>query len=95
MNKFLNRAVKPKRDDRMKGAVHRTRGTAYDELEEFASYWSSLYTARQKMERSLMYAKEDQWGDFIKDPDTGETITEGELIKKQGKVPLKNNMIAP
>lgn len=48
MNKFLNRSVKPKRDDRTKEAVHRTRGTAYNELEEFASYWSSLYTARQK-----------------------------------------------
>ena len=69
MNKFLNRSVKPKRDDRTKETVYRTRGTAYEELEEFASYWSSLYTARKKMERSLMYAKEDQWGDYIKDPD--------------------------
>lgn len=95
MNKFLNRSVKPKRDDRTKETVYRTRGTAYEELEEFASYWSSLYTARKKMERSLMYAKEDQWGDYIKDPDTGKMMTEGELIKKNGKVPLKNNMIAP
>lgn len=95
MNKFLNRSVKPKRDDRTKETVYRTRGTAYEELEEFASYWSSLYTARKKMERSLMYAKEDQWGDYIKDPDTGNMMTEGELIKKNGKVPLKNNMIAP
>lgn len=95
MNKFLNRSVKPKRDDRTKETVYRTRGTAYEELEEFSSYWSSLYTARKKMERSLMYAKEDQWGDYIKDPDTGKMMTEGELIKKNGKVPLKNNMIAP
>ena len=95
MNKFLNRSVKPKRDDRTKETVYRTRGTAYEELEEFASYWSSLYTARKKMERSLMYTKEDQWGDYIKDPDTGKMMTEGELIKKNGKVPLKNNMIAP
>lgn len=95
MNKFLNRSVKPKRYDRTKETVYRTRGTAYEELEEFASYWSSLYTARKKMERSLMYAKEDQWGDYIKDPDTGKMMTEGELIKKNGKVPLKNNMIAP
>lgn len=95
MNKFLNRSVKPRRDDRTKETVYRTRGTAYEELEEFASYWSSLYTARKKMERSLMYAKEDQWGDYIKDPDTGKMMTEGELIKKNGKVPLKNNMIAP
>lgn len=95
MNKFLNRKVKPARDYQTKDTVKRTRGTAYDELEEFSSYWSSLYTARSKMERSLMYAKGDQWGDYITDPDSGESITEGELIKKQGKVPLKNNMIAP
>ena len=95
MNKYLNRNVRPVRDDRSMSTKVRTRGTAYEELEEFASYWSSLDTCRRRMERSLMYAKEDQWGDFIKDPDTGETITEGELIRRNGKVPLKNNMIAP
>lgn len=95
MNKFLNRNVRPKREYRNAGAVNSKRGTAYDELEEFASYWSSLYRAREKMERSLMYAKEDQWGDLVKNPDTDEVVTEGQLIMSQGKVPLKNNMIAP
>ena len=42
-----------------------------------------------------MYAYGDQWGDLVRDPDTGRMMTEGELIKKNGKVPLKNNMIAP
>ena len=42
-----------------------------------------------------MYSYGDQWGDFVTDPDTLSQITEGELIKKNGKVPLKNNMIAP
>lgn len=36
-----------------------------------------------------MYAKEDQWGDYVNDPDTGETITEGELIKNRVKFLLK------
>ena len=47
------------------------------------------------MRRSLMYSYGDQWGDFVRDPDTGRVMTEGDLIKKNGKVPLKNNMIAP
>lgn len=94
-NKFLNRNVKPKRDNRKRETVSRQRGTAYDVLEEFASYWSSLSEARRKLRRSIMYAYEDQWGDLIKDPDTGNMITESDFIKKQGKVPLKNNMISP
>lgn len=64
-------------------------------LEQFAADWQSLEGMRRKTRRSQMYAWGDQWGDFVRDPDTGQMITEGDLIKKQGKVPLKNNMIAP
>lgn len=64
-------------------------------LEQFANDWHSLEGMRRKMRRSEMYAWGDQWGDLVRDPDTGQMITEGELIKKNGKVPLKNNMIAP
>ena len=42
-----------------------------------------------------MYSYGDQWGDYVRDPDTLQWMTEGDLIKKNGKVPLKNNMIAP
>jgi hypothetical protein len=42
-----------------------------------------------------MYAFEDQWGDYVKDPDTDMLIREADLIRKNGKVPLKNNMISP
>lgn len=93
-NKFLNKSVVP---DRRTGkeTVQSHRGKAYNVIEEFASYYYSLSEARRKLKRSIMYAYEDQWGDLIKDPDTGETITESELIKRQGKVPLKNNMISP
>ena len=34
-----------------------------------------------------MYSYGDQWGDYVTDPDTLAQITEGELIKKNGKVP--------
>lgn len=94
MNKFLNRRVKPSpaREKRCEDA--RT-GLAVDFLDECAACWNSLEEARRKLRRSLMYSYGDQWGDYVRDPDSSAYITEGDLIKKNGKVPLKNNMIAP
>lgn len=94
MNKFLNRRVKPSpaREKRCEDA--RT-GSAVDFLDECAACWNSLEEARRKLRRSLMYSYGDQWGDYVRDPDSSAYITEGDLIKKNGKVPLKNNMIAP
>lgn len=94
MNKFLNRRVKPSpaREKRYEDA--RT-GSAVDFLDECAACWNSLEEARRKLRRSLMYSYGDQWGDYVRDPDSSAYITEGDLIKKNGKVPLKNNMIAP
>ena len=94
MNKFLDKRVRP-------GKVHRkppkesTRPKALEFLNECAACWNALDEARRKLRRSLMYSYGDQWGDYVTDPDTLALITEGELIKKNGKVPLKNNMIAP
>ena len=94
MNKFLDKRVKP-------GAYtipppeKSSKGTAREFLDECAACWNALDEARRKLRRSLMYSYGDQWGDYVTDPDTLSQITEGELIKKNGKVPLKNNMIAP
>lgn len=96
MNKFLSRvkeggrkvAATPKR-------VIKPDAEDLLALEQFASDWASLEEMREKNRRSIMYAWGDQWGDLVKDPDTGNMITERQLIMKQGKVPLKNNMIAP
>lgn len=94
MNRFLNKKVKPQTHAR-DGVLHSERGTAIEFLNECAACWNALDEARRKMRRSLLYAYGDQWGDYVLDPDTQSLITEGELIKKNGKVPLKNNMIAP
>ena len=94
MNRFLNKKVKPQSRVR-DGVLPRERGNAVDFLNECAVCWNALDEARRKMRRSLLYAYGDQWGDYVLDPDTQSLITEGELIKKNGKVPLKNNMIAP
>ena len=94
MNKFLNNRVKAEQRN-----IKRQKSSLYKRETEFlnmcASCWNALDEARRKMRRSLMYSYGDQWGDYVRDPDTLQWMTEGDLIKKNGKVPLKNNMIAP
>ena len=93
MNKFLDKRVKVSTGRSQK--KEREPGVALEFLNECAACWNALDEARRKLRRSLMYSYGDQWGDLVTDPDTFSQITEGELIKKNGKVPLKNNMIAP
>ena len=95
MNKFLNRKVKAQSKKQPSSETMSEEGMAVDFLNECACCWNALDEARRKMKRSIMYSSGDQWGDYVRDPDTNSYITEGELIKKNGKVPLKNNMIAP
>jgi len=49
----------------------------------------------QMRERSFRYYSGDQWSDTIEDPDSeaGKTITEEELIKRDGRLPAKQNLI--
>ena len=93
MNKFLDKRVKA--SSRGEAGRNKEPGVAYEFLAECAACWNALDEARRKLRRSLMYSYGDQWGDLVTDPDTLAKITEGDLIKKNGKVPLKNNMIAP
>ena len=93
MNKFLDKRVKVSTGRAQRN--EREPGVALEFLNECAACWNALDEARRKLRRSLMYSYGDQWGDLVTDPDTYGQITEGELIKKNGKVPLKNNMIAP
>lgn len=92
--RFYNRSLKAGREGK-KGKAVAGLTAAPDVLREAESAWTSLSEVRRKMRRSLMYAYEDQWGDVIREPDTDKPVTEGRYIMKQGKVPLKNNMIRP
>lgn len=97
MNKFLNRVKEGGRKvaaPKRKSSLVPTQEDL-EALEQFAADWMSLEGMRKKTRRSQMYAWGDQWGDLVRDPDTGSMITEKDLIMKQGKVALKNNMIAP
>lgn len=66
---------------------------AQEALEEAQNCWENLDTFRQKRRRCRMYTYGNQWGDPIYDPSSRTWITEELHIKKQGKVPLKNNLI--
>lgn len=66
---------------------------AIDVLMEAREAWDSLDEFRSRVIRNREYTYGNQWGDRIRDPRTGKSITEEDYILSQGKVPLKNNLI--
>ena len=62
-------------------------------LDTCRQYWDSLYEFRARRMKARKYARGDQWHELIEDPDTGDTITEEDYIKSQGKIPFKENII--
>ena len=61
------------------------------------SWFSSLYNFRERRRRVRNYLRGKQWDDLIPDPESdeaGATIKEEEHIKRQGKIPLKQNIMA-
>ena len=64
---------------------------AFDTLMEAQHYWNQMEDFRKDRERNKRYTYGFQWDDKI--CVDGETMTEEEYIKRQGNVPLKNNLI--
>lgn len=64
-------------------------------LEICRNDWEGLRDFRTRRKRSRKYYRGDQWSDYVKDPDSsdGSLITEETYLKRQGKVPLKQNQI--
>jgi len=64
-------------------------------LEICRNDWESIRDFRRRRKRNRKYYRGDQWSDYVKDPDSaeGNMITEETYLKKQGKVPLKQNQI--
>lgn len=67
------------------------KGRAYDLLMQAQHYWNQMDRFRRDRERNKRYTYGRQWDDMI--TVDGKTMTEEEYIIKQGKVPLKNNLI--
>lgn len=63
----------------------------FDLLMQAQYYWNQMDSFRRDRERNKRYTYGNQWDDMI--TVDGETMTEEEYIKKQGNVPLKNNLI--
>lgn len=64
---------------------------AFDVLMEAQHYWNQMEEFRRERERNKRYTYGHQWDDII--CVDGEDMTEEEYIKRQGNVPLKNNLI--
>ena len=63
-------------------------------LEICRNDWESVRDFRVRRRRNRKYYRGDQWSDLVKDPDDPtKLITEEVYLKKQGKVPLKQNQI--
>lgn len=85
--------VKPAEADSVKSAKRRTNdhGRAIDVLMEAQRYWDNMAYFRYERKRNKDYCYGKQWDDII--VVDGERITEAEYIRRQGSVPLKNNLI--
>lgn len=88
--------VAPKRDtEEMDTVVMSSRQSGdrrvFDILMEAQHYWNQMEDFRKDRERNKRYTYGFQWDDKI--CVDGETMTEEEYIKRQGNVPLKNNLI--
>ena len=67
------------------------KGRAWQLLMEAQKYWNAMDKFRLDRARNKRYTYGDQWMDMVKVD--GCVMTEEEYIKKQGNVPLKNNLI--
>lgn len=64
---------------------------AFEVLWQAQQYWLAMETFRRDRERNKNYTYGRQWEDMV--CVDGKQMKEEDLIKKQGNVPLKNNLI--
>jgi len=86
--------VKPADADSLLRARERhtsERGRALDVLMQAQRCWDNMADFRAERERNKRYCYGHQWDDTI--TVDGVRMTEAQYIKKQGSVPLKNNLI--
>lgn len=85
--------VKPKGSDSVerKRRQSNERGRALDVLMEAQRYWLNMESFRRERRRNKDYYFGKQWEDMI--TVDGESMTEAEYIRRQGNVPLKNNLM--
>lgn len=93
----LSRVTRPKVSEdadsvkRIKAITSDDRARGMLILQEAQSHYTASYRWRKDRERNKRYTYGDQWGDVV--CVDGVQMTEEEYLKKQGKVPLKTNLI--
>ena len=55
--------------------------------------WTACAELRARRERYKRFTYGRQWDDPVRDPDTGKVTTEREVLSRDGRPPLTNNMI--
>lgn len=88
--------IAPKHDDDVQmdtvaASIDRGDRRAFDVLMEAQYYWNQMKQFRKDRERNIRYTYGNQWDDKI--CVDGKWMSEAEYIRKQGNVPLKNNLI--
>lgn len=86
------RTAIPNEDD-----SHENRERNLHMLIQAENYWNSLYNFRKRRDRAVNYYEGKQWCDTVTVYHRGhkETITEYEYLSRQGRPPLKQNLIRP
>lgn len=64
-----------------------------DVLTQAKNTWEAMAPLRQRRERYLRFTYGRQWDDPVVDPVTGRTVTERQLLAKDGRTPLTNNLL--
>ena len=65
----------------------------YHRLNTYKTYWEQGADFRTRRERNVKFVRGDSLSDIVEDPSTGETMREDEYIMRQGKTPIKLNLI--
>ena len=65
---------------------------AYDVLMQAEYCWDNLDKFRRERRRAMSYTYGDQWSDKVRD-ERGRMVSESTMIRRQGGIPMKNNMI--
>lgn len=94
VKRITRRTGKISKNFNLKDTSDSITATSLLKLDEYRSYWDSLYPTRQRYHRACRYDRGDQWSDYVVNDD-GDTVTEETYIKQQGRIPLKQNIIRP
>ncbi len=62
-------------------------------MDRGADAWMACAELRSRRERYKRFTYGRQWDDRVRDPDTGKVTTEREILSRDGRTPLTNNMI--